>query len=342
MEHIRKTKIQKMEMIMSRLPLDICRRSVTTEFRVRWQDVSRGIRNARMPMTTASIARVICKCVAKNLPEEEFDYILGRLHLKLVAVQKRVWHVITLKEPLSDGPVDPAELQDSVLQALEQVRNGRNISAEVHSLQHGELVFISAQVTSDSRSSAALYLATPPGMPVALTSSVRSGKLMKACVRGLGYASFEDAKLHGYDIPSLLRIHGGSKENVDYMPQLPEYCPVPVITKSGIDYTNRAYIENYVNTVLGPNPPVLTELRVNTSMRFFDQTILNKSMKLEMKLHSEDVAKTLKAWAIQGVISPTSKFFNVFNMLKSNKIDNFNEHQTCEEELASNYNDDSD
>lgn len=135
----------------------------------------------------------------------------------------------------------------------------------------------------------------------------------------MGYKSFEDANLYGRDIPSLLRIHAGWSENVDNWAEAPEYAPVPVVTNTGIDYTNREYDEQYVDTILGPSPPLLTDLCVRSSKPFFDPSRLNKTMSMTVQLKSEDVARTLKSWVVKGALAPTSDFFQVFKS-KSNKI----------------------
>ncbi|CAH2065070.1 unnamed protein product, partial [Iphiclides podalirius] len=309
-----------LQTLMSKMTLELCCSTVLPDFGIRWRDVARAVRNARLPMTPPNIARVVCKGVAKNLPAEEVDDIISRLRLKLVATQNRVWHVINLLEPLSEEQVEPAELLERLTQALSNARVGKNMTPEVQTVQLGELVFASVQLTSNTRSSAPLYLATPPGTPVALTSSARSGGLLKACVQGLGYNAFEYANLYGRDITSLLRVHAGWGENVDNWSEAPEYAPVPVVTETGIDYTNREYDERYVETVLGPNPPHLTDLCVTSARPFFDPTRLNKPMNLTLQLKSEDVARTLKLWVQKGAIAPTSSLFNVFKM-KSNRID---------------------
>lgn len=52
------------------------------EFGVRWREVSKAVRNARLPMQPASVARVLCRHVAKALTEEEVEDIVARLRLK--------------------------------------------------------------------------------------------------------------------------------------------------------------------------------------------------------------------------------------------------------------------
>ncbi|CAK1592370.1 unnamed protein product [Parnassius mnemosyne] len=320
MQNPSRKKLLELQTIMSKMSFELCTITVFSEFGVRWRDVARAVRNARLPMTPSNIARIVCKGVAKNLPAEEVDEIISKLRLKLVATQSRIWYVIDLKEPLSEEPVEETELPERLMQALISTRIGRNKTPEIQTVRLGDLVFASVQLSSDTRSSAPLYLAIIPGAPVALTSSVRPGGLLKACVLGLGYESFVDASLHGRDIPSLLRIHAGWSENADHLKEIPEYDPVPVLTKTGIDYTNKMYDEQYVDNILGPDPPLLTDLCIKSSKMFFDPQRLNKPMNLTMQLKSEDVAKTLKSWVMIGAVAPTSDFFQIFNKLKSNKI----------------------
>lgn len=71
-----------LQTIMSKMSLEVCCLTVLPEFGVRWRDVARAVRNARLPMTPPSIARIVCRGVAKNLPPEEVDDIISRLRLK--------------------------------------------------------------------------------------------------------------------------------------------------------------------------------------------------------------------------------------------------------------------
>ncbi|CAH0404045.1 unnamed protein product [Chilo suppressalis] len=138
---------------------------------------------------------------------------------------------------------------------------------------------------------------------------------------GLGYKDFVNSKLYGRDVISLLRINDRAcNENVEFLSSMPAYEPTPVITKNGIDYTNKAYDEKYVDGILGPNPPLLTDLKISTHESFFDPTRLNKQMNLRIQLKSQDVAKSLKAWVLKGALAPTSDFFQIFNKIKSNNI----------------------
>lgn len=143
-------------------------------------------------------------------------------------------------------------------------------------------------------------------------------------IAALGYKKYEDAKLCGRDIKSLLRINDrGNDGNVDHLAEIPEYNPVPVVTKFAntvtIDYTNKAYNEQYIDKLLGPDPPLLTELTVTTTSNFYDPSRLQKKMNVRLHLKSENVAQTLKAWACKGAMPPTSDLFNIFHKIKSNK-----------------------
>ncbi|RVE40787.1 hypothetical protein evm_014563 [Chilo suppressalis] len=180
---------------------------------------------------------------------------------------------------------------------------------------------MSVQLVSERREGSVLYAATPPGQDVLLVSSLGMNTLIKATVQGLGYKDFVNSKLYGRDVISLLRINDRAcNENVEFLSSMPAYEPTPVITKNGIDYTNKAYDEKYVDGILGPNPPLLTDLKISTHESFFDPTRLNKQMNLRIQLKSQDVAKSLKAWVLKGALAPTSDFFQIFNKIKSNNI----------------------
>lgn len=121
---------------------------------------------------------------------------------------------------------------------------------------------------------------------------------------------------------SLLRIINRSwTANPEHLAEMPEYNPTPVITSTGIDYTNKNYDENYVENIIGPNPPILTELNIKTTKEFFDRSRLDKTINLSVNLKTDDVAKTLKSWVTKGALAPTSDlFFKIFHETKSNKI----------------------
>jgi hypothetical protein len=120
---------------------------------------------------------------------------------------------------------------------------------------------------------------------------------------------------------SLLRISDEAwNENADHLNELPSYEPAPIITRTGIDYTNKTYDERYVEHILGPDPPLLTDLKIETTKTFFDPTKLSKPINLKIQLRSEDVAKSLKGWVTRGALAPTSDLFQIFHKIKSNKI----------------------
>lgn len=145
--------------------------------------------------------------------------------------------------------------------------------------------------------------------------------ISKYLISGIGYKKYEDANLYGRDIHSLLRIHDrGWNENADHLTQIPDYQPTPIITNSGIDYTNKAYDSEYVDNLIGPNPPLLTDLNIRTTKAFFDPSRLNKQINLTVQLKSDDVAKTLKSWVMKSALAPTSDFFQIFHQIKSNKV----------------------
>ncbi|XP_072946918.1 uncharacterized protein [Epargyreus clarus] len=318
-----KNKLQELQTIISKMHLDVFCVIGLPEFGVQWKDVSRAVRNARLPMTPTSVARIIYRHVAKALPEDEVDEIVARLRLKLIATQCRTWHVINLLEPTSDEPLNVLirALPSRVMQALRSAKVGRGMRPEVQVVKLEDLIYISVQLVSMSKQGSVLYVATPPGEPVALVSSVRSSGLLKPLVQGLGYQKYEDASLHGRDVASLLRIHNqGSTGRAEHLAGLPEYQPVPSVTSSGVDYTNRSYDEQYVKAIVGPDPPLLTSLTVNIAKPFFDSHRLDKKMKIKFHLRSEDIAKTLTTWAEKGALAPTSDLFQIFHKIKSNNI----------------------
>lgn len=109
-------------------------------------------------------------------------------------------------------------------------------------------------------------------------------------------------------------------EHADNIDGVPEYAPVPVATRSGIDYTNRHYDEDYVDNILGPDPPLLTELNITAIKPFSDKTLLDKQISLKIQLKSDDIAMTLKSWAKNGALAPNCEFLQIFDKIKSNNI----------------------
>ncbi|KAM3955987.1 uncharacterized protein ACR2FA_010041 [Aphomia sociella] len=317
-----KSKISEMQTIISRMSLEVCCVTALPELGVRWSEVSRYIRNSRLPMTTASVARVLCRHVAKSLPEEEIEEIVSRLRLKLAASQSRTWHVIELLEKESEESITKVihMLPSRVTQALSKCRS-KNMRPEVQTVLLGDLMYISVQLLSENKQGSVLFVATPPTEPVALVSSLNMTTMLKSVVDGLGYKKFEDANLYGRDIRSLLQIHNRRfTENADHLTDIPDYAPVPITTSSGIDYTYKNYDNEYVENILGPNPPLLTNLNITTTKKFYDPSKLNKQMNLRVSLKSDDVAMTLKSWVGKSALAPTSDFFKIFHQIKSNKV----------------------
>ncbi|KOB77102.1 Uncharacterized protein OBRU01_04667 [Operophtera brumata] len=115
--------------------------------------------------------------------------------------------------------------------------------------------------------------------------------------QGLGYAGYENAQLHGKHVASLLRIADPAwTAHADHLSHPPEYCPGPTLLSNGIDYTHAHYDEAYVDSVIGPNPPLLTDLDINSTKMFFDRSKLDKAIKLSARLKTDDICRTLKTW----------------------------------------------
>ncbi|KAJ8724597.1 hypothetical protein PYW08_016071 [Mythimna loreyi] len=321
MQGATKDKLSDLQHIIARMPLDVFCVTALPEFGVRWRELAKAVRNARLPMQPASVARVLCKHVSKALTADELDDIVARLRLKLVATQARTWHVIRLSEKTIDEPVTMSmnAIPGRIAQVLR--KNKRSMRPEIQTVFLGDLMYLSIQLVSDQKEGSTLYVATPLGEPVALVSSVNAVGLLKAAVEGLGYKTYENANLYGRDVKSLLRINNRSwNANAEHLAAIPEYAPVPVITENGIDYTNKTYDENYVDAILGPDPPVITDLNIETTKDFFDKSRLNKTIKLTVNLKTENLAKTLKSWVAKGAIAPTSDLIQIFHQIKSNKI----------------------
>ncbi|XP_004922229.1 uncharacterized protein LOC101738918 [Bombyx mori] len=315
-------KLKDLQMTIARMPLQQCCVTVLPEFGVKWREVFRAVRLARLPMTAASVARVLTRHIAKSLEAHELNDILARLKLKLVASQNRMWHVVNMSEQHTAGPI--TELIETLPEVIENnLKKGKHrfTRPEVQTNLIGDLLYISVQLVSDTKEGSTLYVATPPGESVALFSTLSMSAQIKACVDALGYRKYEDAKLHGKDIPSLLRINdrawSGMAQN---LASVPDYAPKPILTYNGIDYTNRTYDAEYIENILGPDPPLLTDLTIKTSKPFFDASMLSKNINMKITLKSENVAETLKSWVVKGALAPTSEFFHIFHNIKSNNI----------------------
>ncbi|XP_050677019.1 uncharacterized protein LOC126973727 [Leptidea sinapis] len=285
---------------------------------IEWRYISQAVRKAKMPMVPGSIAKILCKFVSKNLTPEELAETVSKFRLIYSDDDNKFQ-----PPPLSDSS-DITDLADYEIESKEKKltrkreRNPHNW--KVGTMKLGDLIYISVQMKSTLKDGPVLYIATPPGQPVALVSSVRSW-LLKHCVRGLGYQTFENALLHGKDKDSLLRAHNPMENEVaDHLAERPEYRPIPCITRGGIDYTGMTNDEEYVKRILGPNPPILTELSITTEKDIYDPTEGTRRMKMTFELKSKNIAKTLQEWVAKGAIAPTSELFYIFNEIKSNKI----------------------
>ncbi|XP_063372078.1 uncharacterized protein LOC134660264 [Cydia amplana] len=316
-----KSKLSELQATISKMSLEACCVAVLPELGLLWSDVSRAIRSSRMPMTPASAARVLCRHISRSLPAEEYDDLLNRLKLKLVATQRRVWHLVSLSEPESEEPVSAAAVTSRVRHALRKAKAPKNMTTVVESVNIGDLVYFSVQLVSATKQGSTLYCAVPPGRPVALLSSLGAKTMLKAIVEGLGYKTYTDESLHGRDIPSLLRIHarGSGGDHVE-LRGAPEYRPQPLLTDNGIDFTYKGYNEEYMELVMGPDPPLLTNLKIQTSEPFYDPNRLNKNINLTIELKSPDIAATLKEWVRLGALAPTSPLVQIFHQTQSSSI----------------------
>ncbi|XP_063836355.1 uncharacterized protein LOC135085492 isoform X2 [Ostrinia nubilalis] len=322
MQAASKSKIGELQAIMTKMPFKVCCVYALPEFGVRWSEVSRAVRNARLPMTSASVARIICRHVAKSLPADDVEDIIATLQLKLVATQTRTWHALRLlhRDGLEPAAVLARRLPGRLRSALSEGR-ARNMRAEVQTAMMGDLIYVSVRLVSATREGSVLYLAVPPGQDALLTSSLSGTTLLKAAVQALGYKEYQNMNLHGHDIDSLLRISDPAWNGpADHLSAPPDYAPAPVVTPNGIDYTNKTYDERYVDQIIGPQPPLLTDITITATKSFFDPSRLNKQMNLTVRLKSDDVAKSLKSWVSRGALAPTSDFFQIYHKIKSNKI----------------------
>ncbi|CAK1553170.1 unnamed protein product [Leptosia nina] len=321
MDHGSKQKVAELKMILRKMSLQACCALVLPEFQLSWRAVSQCIRNARLPMVPDSVARILSRHASKNMTLEELSDLVANLRLKLTATQSRTWHVIKLSSPI-DEPLDimSNDLTSRLTMNMKNVKVFKTMWPEIQSAKLNGFVYISIQMVSASKEGPILYLAIPSGLDVALVNTTRSG-LLKICVRGLGYETFEDLALSGSDIDSLLHIYNnGNTRRAEHLSTLPEYKVLPVITRSGIDYTGRNYNELYAKEMLGPNPPILTKMKIESEKEFFAPKILNKKMKVKVTLHSDSVADTLCSWAKLSVLPPTSDLFHIFHKIKSNNF----------------------
>lgn len=74
--------MSELQHVISKMPLEVFCATALPEFGVRWGELSKAVRNARLPMQPASVARVLCKHVSKTLSVEELQDIVARLKLK--------------------------------------------------------------------------------------------------------------------------------------------------------------------------------------------------------------------------------------------------------------------
>nr|XP_034838804.1 uncharacterized protein LOC117994937 [Maniola hyperantus] len=298
-----------LQMLISKMSLQECCVHVPSEFGLHWNEVSCAVRRARLPMTPASVASVLYKYAAKALCDEE---------ITLMAIKPRTWHVINLVDQMVDQPVNLLlrSLPSRVRQALESSAHG-NKKPQVQTMKLGDLIFMSAQMVTDVKEGSVVYVVSPPGMPVALVSSLHSN-LLKACVQGLCFRSFQDACLSGRDILSLLNI-ACTDANAAGVTEMPECSGAPYVTRGGIDFTNSESFKRYLSQKIGPNPPILEFLTVKADMEFYDREILDKKMKVTLQIKGPNTLDTLARWGSIGAISVTSQLFDVY-INKSNQL----------------------
>ncbi|GBP65685.1 hypothetical protein EVAR_98398_1 [Eumeta japonica] len=294
---------------------------------LKWREVSRLIKNYNLPMSSASVARVLRKHLAKTSHYQEMDHVLAIFRLSfVVASESRLWHAVKMSEPLyEDQPIStlarliPARVEKAASKFLRKL--GSEI--KVQEMKVGDFLYMSVRVNrlGGTRRSSEVFVASPPGEPVAFFSTMSQKKLIKAAVLGLGYNNYVDARLHGQDIVSLLRIIDRTwNKDMNNLVTIPEYNPGPVITKNGIDFTNQSYNNMYIDNLIGPNPPLLRDLDVRSIQPFFDSSILNEDMAVSLTIKSENVAETLKAMVKNRSLGPTSIMFQIFNETKSNTV----------------------
>ncbi|XP_045783085.1 uncharacterized protein LOC123879425 isoform X1 [Maniola jurtina] len=320
MESTRRNKshLRDLLMLISKMSLQDCCVHVPSEFGLHWNEVSRAVRNSRLPMTPTSVASVLYKYAAKTFSEDEIAHIASRLRLKSIAIRPRTWHVINLTDQITDEPVNMLmqSLPSRVKQALKSSANG-NKKPQVQTMKLGDFIFISVQMVTELKEGSVVYVVSAPGMPVALVSTLHSN-LLTACVQGLCYRNYTDACLSGKDIRSLLHI-ACSDTNAAGVTEMPEYSGTPCLIRGGIDFTNAAPLKQYVSQKIGPDPPILEFLKVTAEMDFYDREILDKKIKVTLQIKGANSLDTLARWGAIGAISPASQLFDVYSN-KSNQI----------------------
>ncbi|XP_047522750.1 uncharacterized protein LOC125061378 isoform X3 [Pieris napi] len=317
MELVDNKNIKELKSILSKMSLNVCCVLAVPEFRLKWTEVIRGVRNSRLRMEPASVAKVLCNYAHRSFLPEDLADLVAILRLKLVTTQPRTWHVIKLVNKNDDEPpILSPNLSFFLKQALRTTKICKNRRPQIQTFKMNSLVYISVQMQGPTP----VYMAVPLQGDVALVSALRSG-VIAGLVKGLGYETYEDVSLSGQHIDSLLRIYNtGNTNQAEHLSGLPEYNPTPIITQSGIDYTGKAYDEHYVQQIIGPDPPIVRMLKIKTEKEYFNRNILNKEIKMEMDLKTEDVAKSLIHWAKLGAIPPTSELFHIFHKTKSNNF----------------------
>lgn len=83
------------------MPLEVFCVAALPEFGVRWRELSKAVRNARLPMQPASVARVLCRHISKALTVDEIEDIVARLRLKCKYIVFNTYLFIKLSHNIS-------------------------------------------------------------------------------------------------------------------------------------------------------------------------------------------------------------------------------------------------
>ncbi|KAG7306715.1 hypothetical protein JYU34_008141 [Plutella xylostella] len=331
METTLKDLLQEFQQLISKMPMEVCCVTVLAELGLQWKAVTQAVRNARLPMTSASVAKILTRHVSRSLEAEELSEIVAQLRIKLIATSSScTWHAITLSEPVSEE--EPVAEWCRLVGHRAQLAARRtvkkiNTRVEVHTAKFNDFLFLSLRSVSAGRGGrggaarGALCVCAAPAQPVAFVTTLASRALLQAAVEGLGYRKYTNADLNGRDLQSLLRIVDRTwNTQPQQLTEMPEYDPQPVVTENGIDFTNRAYNAQYVESIIGADPPLLNSLEIKSERPYAHPSRLKKNIAIGFSLKTENLAETLKHWVGVMAIPPTSDFVKIFHELKSNRI----------------------
>ncbi|KAL7305302.1 hypothetical protein TKK_0002433 [Trichogramma kaykai] len=236
-----------------------------------WKKIKSKLVKNHQSFKTANALQIIEAGIEQR---EEFDDKILKDRLALLRVidvsrhyYKKIWYGYELKgKEAADHPSE-----EDIESQVENCAVEYHMNIICHVVKYDSLIFISIQEKPRKKRAAKPSLPTYFCVPedescIFCCKKIILKSYLTTLTAALGYKSCKQIKLFGKSIPSLVKLLRARKEAVakgDHIKDAPRLRKAPPVhIAMGTDFTQHTHRRDYINKILGENPPTFETLRV--------------------------------------------------------------------------------